>query len=89
MENMYDLDVALEIVAHLRAIKSLELQYTTNQVNKEKLEKEINELWEESRILHSNSVLNKSIIKKAFTIYAPILKKASLESQIQIEYAAV
>jgi hypothetical protein len=74
MENMYDLEIALQIIVQIKVIRMNELEKTTDELQREKLQKEITMLWAEEKALYSNDVIRQSIMDKAFRLYGPILK---------------
>ncbi|GHT20610.1 hypothetical protein AGMMS4957_08050 [Bacteroidia bacterium] len=74
-KNMYDLDVATEIIARMKA--EVEHAYAEEQDSrkKEELKLDLDVLWAEGKALYSsNELIQLSIIDKAFRLYAPILK---------------
>jgi hypothetical protein len=73
-ENDYDLDVALGIVSTMRAIKSIELDKETDSGKRNMLEKEMDTLYCEREALYAGGEVERSLINKAFNIYAPIIK---------------
>jgi len=76
MKNMYDLDIAIEIIARMQARKANELYNTIDQLKRIELQKDIDILRAEKKALYSN-ILQQSVIDKVFKIYAPILKAES------------
>ena len=77
MENMYDLDIALQIIARMEAIKSKEFDVAVTQEDKDNLQRQIDMLLAEEKALYKNDNFRLSVIDKAFRLYAPILKKQS------------
>jgi len=74
---MYDLDIALQIIARMEAIKSRELDNAVKQEDREKIQKQIDMLLTEEKALYKNDDFRVSVIDKAFRLYAPILKEKS------------
>jgi hypothetical protein len=83
MGNMYDLDVAIEILARMHAKKREEFKCEIDPAKKKLLEQEIDMLRAEEKALYINNLIQQSVIDKAFRLYGPILKAEILE------YAAV
>jgi len=74
LENAYDLDVALDVVSSLWALKCKEYKKETDPPKKQRLLQEIDMMQFEENALYKNGELQRSIIDKAFRLYAPILK---------------
>jgi hypothetical protein len=74
MESMYDLDIAIEILARMQAIKTAELNSAVDRLQRANLQREINILRTEEKALYSNNPLQQSVIDKAFRLYGPVLK---------------
>jgi hypothetical protein len=75
MENMYDLDIAIEIIARMRVKKMDELKNTVNDLQKIQLQQEVDILRAEKNALYTNTPLQQSVIHKAFNLYAPVLRR--------------
>ncbi len=77
MEEL-SLDVALDIVGTLRVLKSKEANDETNDEKKVALEKEIDLLFAEEKIIYRNDdnsdMIRTSVMDKVKRLYAPILK---------------
>ena len=73
-ENAYDLDVALDVVSSLRAMKCKERDKASDPDEKRKLQNEIDMMYFERNALYKNGELQRSVMDKAFRLYAPILK---------------
>jgi len=74
---MYELDIALEIIAQMEDIKSRELDDAVNEEDKKKIQEQIDILFLEEKALYKNDNYRASVIDKALRIYAPVLKKKS------------
>ena len=73
-ENDYDLDVALDVVSSLWAMKCSERDRELNPDKKQKLQNEVDMMQFERSALYKNGELQRSVMDKAFRLYAPILK---------------
>ncbi|MCL2072414.1 MAG: hypothetical protein FWH18_00675 [Marinilabiliaceae bacterium] len=73
-ENAYDLDVALDVVSTLWALKCREYKNETDPQKKQKLLQEVDMMQFEKGALYRNGEVQKSVMDKAFRLYAPILK---------------
>jgi len=73
-ENAYNLDVALDIVSSLRVMKCKEYKKEADLDNKQKLLQEIDMMQFERNALYKDGELQRSVMDKAFRLYAPILK---------------
>ena len=73
-ENAYDLDVALDVVSSLRAMKCKEYTNETDPDIKQKLLQEIDMMQFERNALYKNGELQRSVMDKAFRLYAPLIK---------------
>ena len=73
-ENAYDLDVALDVVSTLWAMKCKECQKETEPEKKQQLLQEIDMMRFERSALYRNGELQRSVMDKAFRLYAPIIK---------------
>jgi hypothetical protein len=73
--NMYDLDVATEIIARMTVEKENAYDEEQDPEKKEKIKLELDVLWAEGKALYSSDeLIQLSIIDKAFRLYGPILK---------------
>ena len=73
-ENAYNLDVALDVVFSLRTMRCNERDNETDPVKKSQLQQEIEMLYYEREALYKGGEMQRSLIDKAFRLYAPILK---------------
>jgi hypothetical protein len=73
-ENAYNLDVALDVVASLRVLKCNERDRELDPAKKQKLQNEVDMMQFERSALYKNGELQRSVMDKAFRLYAPILK---------------
>ena len=73
-ENAYNLDVALDVVSSLRVLKCREYEKETDPDKKQKLLQDIDMMQFERKALYKNGELQRSVMDKAFRLYAPILK---------------
>ena len=73
-ENAYNLDVALDVVSTLWALKCREYKNETDPKKKQKLLQEVDMMQFEKGALYRNGEVQKSVMDKAFRLYAPILK---------------
>ena len=74
LENAYDLDVALDVVSSLWAMKCNERDKEIDFDKKQKLQDEADMIQFERSALYKNGELQRSVMDKAFRLYAPILK---------------
>jgi hypothetical protein len=74
-KDIYDLDVALSILGSMRVKKINEFDAEVQPDKKERLNQELDILLAEENALYSTSIMQKSVMDKAFRLYAPILKK--------------
>ena len=73
-ENAYNLDVALDVVSSLWVIKCNERDKELDPDKKQKLQNEVDMMQFERYALYKNGELQRSVMDKAFRLYAPILK---------------
>jgi hypothetical protein len=74
-DSVYNLDVALDIIANLFILRDKQLEREENPLNKVDLIREKDMLAFEKEAIYSQGELQTSIIDKAFRLYAPILKQ--------------
>jgi hypothetical protein len=74
LENAYDLDIALDVVSTLRVLKCSERDKETDPDKKRKLQEEIDMMYFERNALYKTGEMQRSIMDKAFKLYAPIVK---------------
>jgi len=79
-ENAYNLDVALDVVSTLRALKCSQYHEETDPIKKQRLLQEIDMMQFERSALYKNGKLQQSVMDKAFRLYAPIIKKHYAEA---------
>jgi hypothetical protein len=73
-ENIYNLDIALGIVARMSAIKERAYKAEIDPEEKEKLKLSIDILRAERDALYHDDLIQRSVIEKAFHLYGPMLK---------------
>ena len=88
MGNIYDLDIAIEVVVRMRVKKENELDNVSNPDKRKKIQKEIDVLQAERYALYTDPLLQESLIDKALNYYAPILK-AEHTTFLKAEHATV
>jgi hypothetical protein len=75
MDNVYDLDIALDIVAEMFADKSKEFLDCQDEKEKQKLKRELDMIREERNTLYfTRTPMFDSVMDKAFRLYAPIIR---------------
>jgi hypothetical protein len=73
-DNIYNLDIAVEIIARMAIKKERAYKAEQDPEEKEKLKLAIDILRAEQDALYHDNLIQRSVIDKAFHLYAPILK---------------
>ncbi|GHT02208.1 hypothetical protein FACS189440_09730 [Bacteroidia bacterium] len=73
-ENIYNLDIAAEIIARMAIKKESAYEDEKDPEEKEKLKLSVDILRAEQDALYHDNLIQRSVIDKAFNFYGPILK---------------
>ena len=73
-EDAYDLEIAIDMVSTLWALKCGEYKQEIDPDKKQKLLQEIDMMQFERSALYKNGEMQQSVMDKAFRLYSPILK---------------
>ena len=73
-EDAYDLDIALDLVFTMWALKLRERDKVLDADKKQKLQEELDMMQFERNALYKNGEMQRSVMDKAFRLYSPIIK---------------
>jgi len=73
-EDAYDLDIALDLVNMMWALKLRERDKLMDADEKQKLQEELDMMQFERSALYKGGEMQRSIMDKAFRLYSPIIK---------------
>jgi hypothetical protein len=79
LEHAYDLDIAQDIIFSLQVLKDKERDKETDPQKRDALQQEIDMLLYESQAIYKGGEMQSSLIHKALTFYAPIVKAHYLQ----------
>ena len=73
-EDAYDLEIAIDLVTTLWALKLKERDKLLDADKKQKLQEELDMMQFERSALYKNGEMQQSVMDKAFRLYSPIIK---------------